>query len=56
MAVCNLENKAPNSIFVSEFYCVALKEQQGSYTVLPFTFGNLKYLQILNTLTTGLEQ
>ena len=42
--------------FISEFYCVALKEQRGAYTVLSFIFENLKYSQILNTLATGLEQ
>lgn len=50
------QNNAQQSIFISEFYCVALKEQRGGYTVLSFIFENLKYLQILNTLTTGLEQ
>jgi hypothetical protein len=55
-AVCNLSNNAQQSIFISEFYCVALKEQRGVYTVLSFIFENLKYLQILNTLATGLEQ
>lgn len=55
-AAGDLENNAPESIFISEFIGLHRRNSRWLHSSL-IHFGNLKYLQILkNTLTTGLEE